>query len=282
MRQSRRLFGSLLVLVFLLGCSESQTAVPEEFPVVDGEWDGVTPLPLELYLEIREPQMAHFFDLALDQALMDCVTEAGQEFDIPTRTPPENVSLTNRRYGLMNIEEATTYGYRPPPQSDNSKALVAFQQTLSSEVESILNGPEGSGGGCLDQVGVTLALRDDPRWQDLATVEEMFNSTLYSSVEEPVLVEALQQWGDCVEKEVGLSFIHPSEAMAHFVSRETASEEEKIAAIADVNCKYQVGLIETWQAVETELQQVLIDENHELLERAHAFNSALIDLMDHY
>jgi hypothetical protein len=114
-------------------------------------------LPPDAALPLRDPMTAWRFDRALDAALAECVRSAGAVLDVPDRPQPSSRWVHERRYGAMRPDDAAGWGYRPAP-TEGVDALLAAQAAIGPEARAALDGV-GEDLGCLDRVGVEVALR---------------------------------------------------------------------------------------------------------------------------
>lgn len=238
-------------------------------------------LPLDRALAIREPLNAWRFDRALDLALVECASESGVALDVPERPAPSMPWIHERRYGVVRVESAARWGYRPPPDGDAATAeLVAAQRSLGADAVAVLHGDDETR-GCLDRVGARVALADDPRWSDFSAVEAMLNSTLESALVEPDVAPLLAAWSDCVEARTGRRYAHPAEPIAEFAGLPVAGAvgDDEIAvavAVADAACKGSSGLLDGWATAEVRLQERLAAEQPVLVASATALSDELI------
>ncbi|MFD0569415.1 hypothetical protein ACFQ0T_09225 [Kitasatospora gansuensis] len=82
--------------------------------------------------------------------------------------------------------------------------------------------------------------------------------TFKASLSVPQVTQAFEAWSGCM-KDKGYSYPNPMDAIgdSRFLGDSPTPPELQVAT-ADVTCKQQVNLIDTWFAVETSLQKELI------------------------
>ncbi|MFN3218945.1 MAG: hypothetical protein ACE367_20835 [Acidimicrobiales bacterium] len=285
---------TLILLCALVGCGAAagsgldDATGAESGDVVDSgdvtgaaEADPSEPLftlPLDGALPLRDPMTAWRFDRALDAALARCVGDAGAALEVPDRPQPSSPWVHERRYGAMRPDDAARWGYRPAPV-DGVDALLAAQAAIGPDARAALDGV-GDEPGCLDIVGGEVALRDDPRWSSFLAVESMLNSTLDAAAEQAPVQEAIDRWSDCLHDATGRRFAHPAAPLSVFVDGDEADAEERLVASADAVCKHSVGLIESWAAEESRLQEALLADQDDLVAEAMALQSDILAAVD--
>lgn len=240
-------------------------------------------LPIDAALPLREPLQAWRFDRALDVALVACVRGAGAVLALPERPEPSSPWVHERRYGAMRIDDARRWGYRPAPAS-GVEALLSAQASIDADARAALDGV-GDEPGCIDEVGVEVALRDDPRWSAFRALESMLNSTLAAAADETQVRAAIEDWSMCLAEATGLRFSHPAEPLATVVdgAEDEADDDERRIATADAACKQSVGLIDRWSEAEARLQEQMLVDQQDLVAEALALQrdvGALIDAIE--
>jgi hypothetical protein len=237
-------------------------------------------LPIDAALPLREPLQAWRFDRALDLALVACVRGAGAVLALPERPVPSSPWVHERRYGAMRIDDARRWGYRPAPVA-GVEALLAAQASIGADARAALDGV-GDEPGCLDEVGVEVALRDDPRWSAFRALESMLNSTLAAAADETQVRAAVEDWSTCLQEATGLRFSHPAEPLATVVdgAEDEADDDERRIATADAACKQSVGLIDRWSEAEARLQEQMLVDRQDLVAEALALQHDLGALID--
>jgi hypothetical protein len=254
-------------------------AVADEF----GASEPLFALPLDAALPLRDPVTAWRFDRALDAALAECVRGAGAVLQVPDRPQPSSPWVHERRYGAMRTDHAARWGYRPAP-AHGVDALLSAQASIGPDARAALDGV-GEEPGCLDRVGAEVALRDDPRWSSFLAVESMLNSTLEAATEQPEVRASIDRWSECLHEATGRWFAHPAEPLSVFVDGAEADDDERRTASADAGCKHSVGLIESWAAEESRLQEAMVQEatlsgRQDLLADALALQRDILDAVE--
>jgi hypothetical protein len=118
--------------------------------------------------------------------------------------------------------------------------------------------------------------RDDPRWSSFLTVESTLNSTLEAATEQAPVRAAIDRWSACLHEATGRRFTHPAEPLSVFVDGIDADAEERRIPSADAACKHSVGLIESWAAEESRLQEAMLSDQQDLATEALALQRDML------
>jgi len=253
---------------FVGGCASGPFSSASEPPVVEVSVEDVRTIefPLDPYLNVG----GSAYDVEADayQILMErCL--AGFGFTVDPRPAVASVDLRARKYGLVNMNDALQYGYNnpltagdgaddaaaAPPKSDAFYA-VAYGEGPSGTY----NGMEIPEGGCHGAAQRTL---DDGA---APVANPMFGQALRNQAsnlaeQDSRVVAAFSAWSECMARS-GYDYDDPWEANDDpaFNGPEATQMEISVAA-ADVACKEEVDLVDTWAAVEVAYQERLIEEN---------------------
>ena len=184
-----------------------------------------------------------------------------------------------RRYGVTRMDVAATYGYHLPSTVNDASGTPAEGEkeppspTGSESAEDLaLSGPGSDGqhpanvnghpvppGGCRGEaVGIiagTGALGNAGLVRTIAW--ESYDHAL----QDPTLADALEQWSSCM-KTKGYDFSSPLVTSSTFdIDERTVTQKEIETAMADVDCKQQTRLVDTWRDIEGIYQKNKISEN---------------------
>ncbi|MDT0344546.1 hypothetical protein [Streptomyces litchfieldiae] len=251
--------------------------------LVDEGWPSAVPasglaeglsLPLEEYLISYPDQVA--WDTARRSVEQECVTERGLRWFAPVLYADPSFSYntmnTPRRYGITVLEDAQRYGYELPEPAEvatasaeatDAEIAVLTGRTEAGETVSEIDGIDVPEGGCVGVSAETVGMLDETLANELA------GQSMEASRSHPDVVAAIGTWSACMA-EAGYEVAHPYDAG----TLTTAPAQE--IAVTDIGCKEQVGLVETWFAVESAVQEDLIGEHRAALEEEQARNDAVL------
>lgn len=259
----------LLVAGLLTGCGASggepgANRDPRSPHTGIGSDDIVLPIDSYGYTAVEVGRMI----LAREISTADCLRRLGS----PDPGEPDRVALeevarsrlrdlglhgNNRRYGVTDAETAETYGYHLPSTVDGS--------TPTPEVDKKESGSEPRR-RCLDEATGTIAGTGPLGNSDLVRriAWESYEHSLRSSD----VTEALNRWSSCM-KAKGYGHATPRDAESAFdLDGAAVTAEEVATAVADVSCKQEVRLVNTWYDVESYYQSVEIAEHARALDVA--------------
>ncbi|GAA1182683.1 hypothetical protein GCM10009664_56050 [Kitasatospora gansuensis] len=201
-----------------------------------------------------------------------CLQRFGLDYAIRPADPPTGPrTFLDRRYGLTDQAEAAANGYHlgdrdprthpvHPPQfsAEQQQVLTGRLPGKTGADDSALqvNGVPVPLGGCYDEAKRALA---GPGELGSSAVARQANfQTFKASLSVPQVTQAFEAWSGCM-KDKGYSYPNPMDAIgdSRFLGDSPTPPELQVAT-ADVTCKQQVNLIDTWFAVETSLQKELI------------------------
>ena len=233
-------------------------------------------LPLYAY------QMTTDEELTLKRAewhlALGCLTGFGvTDYDPPPLVPGLSSTSQPRRYGMLDLERATQWGY---PGEDPAAAAAASAPDPSEEVPEhvavLVAGPPDPRdplppgvpeGGCLGEArrqlsaGLPTGVGEDYLFQ----LEGM---SFAQSEQDHRVKDAFARWSACMQA-AGYDYDDPWQPNNHAWPRDggVISDQERAVASADVRCKHQTNLVGIWNAVEAAYQERLIDINAELLDQ---------------
>jgi hypothetical protein len=252
--------------------SAGSTATPD---TADGHG-----LPVQKYL-ITDSEAVKFQD-AQDVLITQCMKGFGFTF-IPQRPAPStgvdsDAANMSRRYGVSNLATIDAYGYHaraapaPPPPIDELTSLsvaeyeVLWGHSEKSDSDTVTRTPSGvpiPSGGCMVESAQTFdRLAPTPKQ---ARLPGQINSDSFTrSQSDPRVVTVIAAWSKCMAGS-GYAVTSPLAVMAPFTGPLPASAAEIAEAKADLACKDRTRLIETWDTVETQLENQMIAQNKQSL-----------------
>ncbi len=241
-------------------------------------------LPLDSYEEVAGLEQ-NAIAAAAALLMQRCMSEQGFVF---TASPGASGAVTllqqiEQGYGLASLAQAEQYGYGQAGgalgplgvagpgalilpgligQAGSGQHSVAWQSALLGFAPGERLGAErhegcfqwaysqlyGSQGG----VGISVAIQSDP-------VPGIAGEAASWTQSDPRITAVDTAWSQCMARH-GYSYRNPSAAAdKNWPASPTATEIA--TAVADVTCKNQVNLVNTWLTVEAAYQRVLIGDN---------------------
>ncbi|WP_307523077.1 hypothetical protein [Streptomyces umbrinus] len=238
--------------------------------------------PLEEYLKLPigdysfTPQQMYVISKAERNLTGSCM----RKYDLTYRakssnSPAEYIPGTNRRYGVLNPDVVSEYGYHFP-----ESAAVSGIDLSEDEILALNGRPEGNAevngvkvpiGGCLGYA--KGALRGKFTYgKGAEAARSIASGSFEESLSSPKVVAATSAWSDCMKRS-GLSYSTPLQALgAPENSRSKITKREISVAKADVDCKLQTDLVKIWSNQESDIQRVMIKKDRkdlDLLSEAH-------------
>jgi hypothetical protein len=254
----------IVVLVFCaVGCTpEPPTAVQENVPEVGAEVRALH-VPLDDYQLSRLDLQT--IEYAEDLLTRDCMRELGMDWImLPPPSSQDPDPLNRRRYGLIEPEVATRFGYHLPPSPPEltARELVwAQRDRLPFAQRRAAYGDDGQG-GCRAQA--RNHLRKDMPDFDQSRLYDFSAEAFKASLEEPQVVRVFGNWSACM-KAKGFHYSDPLKPFgdAAWAQSRRPSAQEIVAAETDVSCKQQTDLVLVWSGVEERIQLDVIHSHRE-------------------
>ncbi len=229
-------------------------------------------LPLDVFAD--SPQTARVIAIAGDLLGQACMRRLGIEWTVADRSGPYPLGLSERRYGLVDLEQAEHgYGLDPDQAARTSRIRSTSEQVPKTASgiwwgeTSVVNGTPVPKGGCRGEADRKLGLTR-PSGVDPRLVDDLGMRSFKLSQEDRRVLDALDAWSNCM-KAAGFAYDRPWNAASDPRWR-TAAEASSAGAVAvaraDVMCKQKVNLVGIWLAVESECQRSLINEYGEELD----------------
>jgi hypothetical protein len=280
--------GGFLFVPGVAGPSHGRPAitVPPIPPVSSGQ---PINLPLSTYEDVAGLQQSALAD-ANDLLTQKCMALRGFTYSAPGVASAEEaiVQATEYGYGVGSLTDAASFGYGQPKNGPGSKVGPAFLGGFASFGDLAKQPPAWTLAllgfapgariarhqqpGCLQQAGSLLYGRgagvSDP------VPQIAIQASQWTQTDSRVLaVEGA--WSRCMAARGFTKYHTPQQAdFANWPN--TPSATETATAIADVTCKRQVNLINTWLTVESAYQQVLIGMDLATLSQLQASFSRLL------
>ncbi|CAN5395202.1 hypothetical protein BH10ACT8_BH10ACT8_23390 [soil metagenome] len=233
-------------------------------------------LPVLAY-ELSASQLS-LLNRAVMQLTSSCMARFGYQYGrtLPTSTAPPDPM--DRRYGVMSLAAAQTYGYHLSAEDGGSNPEASGSSgtdgNLSAAEQAVLSGSNSAGGnvpagGCHGEAQQKLSAgAGDSQTQEakaLGIVNQINQDSYTHSQTEPSVVAAFKAWSSCMTGK-GYSFTSPNDAInSADLSQPKPSSAEIRLAIADMTCKTATNLIKIWESTETSLQNSGIQKNVQVL-----------------
>ncbi|SDK72926.1 hypothetical protein SAMN05421874_110193 [Nonomuraea maritima] len=261
----RGLLASTLVLAVAVAACGAEPQRNQQPSAPPAPTEGVTVveklvLPFDAYK--ATPKQQATLGNAHNRLVVACMRKHDITVTPPTEDPKTLAAIdpgNSRRYGVTDIEAARTHGYHlaRPASPDTTEAWAA---NLPEQTRDRLYGTSADR-GCLDQA--SLSLEKGARKADWPWLAKQDSASLEQSAKNPEVVAAVKRWRECMSK-AGHDYVSPEMAIGDSrwtLDKPEVGAPEKRAATDDTTCKWSSGLVLTWYAADSELQQKVIDEN---------------------
>lgn len=263
MRLTRRLAGVLVLagcLAGLTGAAARPGSVPARAAVraPDGPVPPRIVLPFDAYRFTAAQRRTVV--RAEDLLVTGCMRAHGIAGFTPATVPASPETPVNaRRYGVVDTDVATRYGYHfpDPDAARRTAAYRAWDARLTDRERDLLDGTERAR-GCV--AAAELRLRAGVHLAEPGSFTRLDFRSLDASAADPRVRAAVHRWRDCMAGR-GLDYASPAEAIADprwRLNSPAPSEREIATATADVRCKRRAHLVAAWLAAETDVQRALI------------------------
>jgi hypothetical protein len=181
----------------------------------------------------------------------------------------------SRRYGITNRAQASKYGYHLPPSTATSPTTsltdlseseydVLWGHTKYSDSETVKTGAGGvsiPAGGCMAE-SVRQAQQLAPAAPQAQLAQQLDLDSFSKSQSDPRVAAVISAWATCMGAG-GYQLASPLAAMSRFTGPLPASRAEITEAETDLSCKSSTKLVQTWDAVETEIENQMIAAHQE-------------------
>lgn len=221
-------------------------------------------------------------DVLLAQETAACMSAAGFTYTPPPVSLPRSQEHRQGRYGADTPYIAAQWGYGGPPTEaaevgpDTSSESASYRRALEGRTDDAIvvsvEVPGGtlhhrSLGGCTGNA-VTAVFESRDRYLELLSamsrVEAFSNESMTRLVASQVYNTTVASWSSCMNDTTGRSFTDPWEAAAAgFADLET----ERHIALADIECKRAVDLIQNFNAFEHDWQNTQLEQMQSAIDR---------------
>jgi hypothetical protein len=256
----------MLIVVLVLctiGCTaKSPTADQKNVPEVGAEVRALR-VPLDEYKLSRLDLQT--IEYAEDLLTRNCLRALGMDWKmLPPPSSQDPDPLNRRRYGLIEPELATRFGYHLPPLPPELMAresVWAQRDRLPPAERRAAYGDDGTGGcraEARDHLRKGIPDLNQSRLHDFSA--EAFKS----SREDPEVVQVFMKWSACMKAE-GFRYSDPFEPFgdATWAKSRRPSAQEIVVAEVDVRCKQETNLVYVWSGVEERIQLDAIRSHRE-------------------
>lgn len=200
-----------------------------------------------------------------------------------------------RRYSVTNMATAATYGYHlvsavTDGTSPGNQANAHGLGSLSTAGEAVLVGlgPDGrpvsksaSGrrvpaGGCVGAADATLARSGSVG--EAKPVSDLAARSYEQSLKDATVTAAFKKWSTCMAGR-GYHYASPLDKTGFNIDVKTVSTRETATARADVACKQQTHLVDTWFHAEVGYQKAWIEQHADQFLKAKSDHYAVMKVV---
>ncbi|MDT7840169.1 hypothetical protein [Streptomyces justiciae] len=229
-------------------------------------------LPLDAYTYSAKDR--YVWQVAVQEQWRSCMQRYGFSAFAPPAPAADSVSVQTelgmgRRYGISDLATVQKYGYHIPdevPESPRWEPAAGAEEAVftgaGSEIEQgKYKGEAVPEGGCRGEASRMYPL------PQTTEAEEAAARSFKESQSDPRVVEATAAWSTCM-KGKGYTVEEPFKAadlIGSSLSAAEPSDEEIRIATADVTCKKETNLIQTWHQAEQEKQDAEIAKHQNTL-----------------
>jgi hypothetical protein len=246
--------------------ADAKVAASPAKAAVEGPNDPATwRLPIEAYMPA--PSAARTITKVRDGLMDTCMSNAGFGDWTPAPHLPniDGESFTDGRYGITDAEQVAQWGYHRDPALMRSYNDAMFEGAVDES-----GADEAKVRQCAQEAdGSVTAVQTNP------LVEQIDIEGYTASLTDPAVKDVFANWSACM-KEKGNNYATPPEAQEdpNFTDPETITRAEIATAKADLSCRNQHSVAETWFKTEVKLQQAAIAENQGALDDIQTTNQA--------
>lgn len=249
------MFIAILVLC-AAGCAAQPPAAEQNKVPEIGAQARALHVPLDEY-KFSVPDL-QTIEYAEDLLTRSCMRDLGMDWTMlpPPADPNHDPDpLNRRRYGLIEPEIVTRFGYHLPPLSPQ----LAARETVWSQRDRLppaerraAYGDDGQG-GC--RAEARHHLRRGVPDLDQSRLHDLSASAFETSLKDPEVVQVFGNWSACM-KPAGVRYSDPLKPFADtaWARSERPSAREIAVAEADVRCKQATDLVSIWSGAERRIQ----------------------------
>lgn len=255
-----------------------------------GEPDVPSPIPAidnsaELHLPIADYAPSADEDKVIGQAAIvltdTCARRFGVHYTVRSVSQPGILDGMDRRYGVVDVEEAARWGYtRPSTDVDDSEQwrpsgheyeiVTGRTPTGTPTTARAADGTPVPKGGCAEQAW--RRLRDDDG-ELVAMIQWLLNETWTHTRSDSRARAAEKSWIECM-KQAGHDFHHRWDAAESVAT--APPEEQQAMAMLDATCAQRVNYVGIWHAVDSAYQRRAIAQLGDRLTQAAAGHRDLV------
>ncbi|MEV6527594.1 hypothetical protein AB0M43_37280 [Longispora sp. NPDC051575] len=215
-----------------------------------------------------------------------CMRRFGFDVPVPANLSNGKFQGMDDRYGLADADHARTLGYhdkKPTPVE------VTYESRFPLEATAVLQGVDPTtgqpipatdargvpAGGCRKEGirALFAGTASESANGDLA--EDLIRDALKRSTADDRVQKLIKKWQECGKK-AGYEWSTPHNVRVDWSNKSIGTpkpnQEEIDAALTDVRCKNESGLLDTWVSVNVEFQKKSQETNSEKLRQYKAEN----------
>jgi hypothetical protein len=268
----RRVAGLLAVLFLATGCAIGDGGGET---VNDGELYAA--LPLQKYRPESDERLLRV-RLAENRIVDACMRAREVEWN-PPAVSKLDATPEFRRYGVLHLDVAETFGYREPVDPIRERRNHYVLRELTPAQREAYSGQDSTG-GCLAEAQSKLGEHVSERTGMLLT--SLGQQSLNASAKLPEVKAAKTRWSECM-KGRGYDYPEPFAAAtdpAWDFGTPKPSAREREVAVADVRCKQEGDLARIWTRAEATVQERLIKQHFRALENLRESNEKVLATAD--
>jgi hypothetical protein len=204
-------------------------------------------------------------EYAEDLLTRDCMRRLGMDWKmLPPPVIQDPDPLNRRRYGLIEPEIATRFGYHlppSPPELTARESVWAQRDRLPPAQRRAAYGDDNKGGCRAEARG---HLRKDIPDIDQSRLYDFSVEAFKASLADPEVVNVFGNWSACMRVQ-GFRYSDPLSPFgdAAWMESSRPSAQEIVVAEADVRCKQETELVSVWSGVEKRIHLDVIRSHRE-------------------
>jgi hypothetical protein len=265
---------------FAVGCAAQETGEPALSQPIAAISNST-----QLHLPIADHVPSDSTAEVIGQAVLDltetCAERFGVHYTAHATEQPGILEGTDRRYGVVDVDEAARTGYALPGKEtdDGEKWNPSEREYEVVTGKTDAGGPvtvraaDGSPvptGGCAAEAWWRLRGDDSKLGQ---IVESLLNQTWTQTTEDSRARAAETSWVECM-REAGHDFHHRWDAADSV--KAASPEQQRAMAKLDATCALRVNYVGIWNAVDSAYQQRAITQLGDRLTKAVAAQRDLV------
>ncbi|WP_157846393.1 hypothetical protein [Streptomyces anulatus] len=222
-------------------------------------------LPIEFFLpgKANSLQVSNARDTMIDE----CMAQAGFAAWQPAPDLPsiDGTSFTDRRYGIHDEELTRKRGYHPDLALQN-----AYDEAMRIGAVDMSGSDPAALRTCVEKADGTV-----PDLEASAVAQEIDNRSFIASMKDAAVIKVFGQWSDCMKKS-SFNYKTPLDALSdsRFGDAKQVTDLEISTAQADLKCRNQHKVTQTWFETEAKIQQAEIKKQLPALNAANEENAS--------